>query len=464
MTEVGIKALIEPDVDQRKVREEASVIEKALGDISLTPDVSLPDREQAASAAKRGARRAGTFALRRGARRVAGSTGVDALDSLGVGSKGGGGAGGSSGGGGGGVAGDDLVPLAEKRNDLLRELIELFDEDFIEDGGAGEDDDGGSKIFQTIGSLGAGAVGGFLGSKLIDFLRDFKFPKPDVPDLPPLEPPEIPPLKAPDDLPTLQPPEDLPDIDVPPIPPLGLPDAIPDLGLPDDVPDLGVPDDVPPLEIPELPELPIAPPDFPIPIPVGSPSGTGTGTGDGSPDSSPESDPTGYPHGPAVGIPDTKPTGDGNIFPETVRENPKRSALAAGIIGTGAAAGVGLAMADGPLPFGDILGAKVAGTALAAGTGIAATGSAAADEGRNKPASADGSPGTPNASEGSPYRTSGRGNRAAESKQKTDIKVDQTVNVDVPIDQLKRELDRRQKEITDELERKLTRWLEGDRR
>lgn len=166
---------------------------------------------------------------------------------------------------------DDLVPMAEERNDLLRMLLEQQQEgDFVKAKKRG----GGSSGGLMGGALVAGALAAGLGSSLVSFLEaNFAWP-----DIPPVQPPNIPPLKAPD-LPELDAPN-IPPLKVPNLPPLKAPDA-PTLKLPEmptldvDAPTLDV--DAPTLNV-DAPTLDVKKPNW-IPIPVQSPTGSPDGNG-----------------------------------------------------------------------------------------------------------------------------------------------------------------------------------------
>jgi len=259
------------------------------------------------------------------------------------------------------------LELNERRNFLLEELLEAT--------GSGE---GGGLDGPTprgngglLGGLAGGAALLGLGALTIGGLGLGKLSDIEVPDIPPLEVPDIPPLKVPDvpqlgvpDIPDLGVP-DIPKLGVPDVPPLGVPDIpqlgvpnipdlgvpeIPDLGVPDipqlgvpDIPDLGVPD-LPKLEVPDIPPVPVAKPDW-VPLPIQNPSGSG--------DSSPslaDRVATGVTSNAAMTWNLLEEGGQGalNLAGDGVnyaKENPGKTAVGLGALG--------LAAADGPLPFGD---------------------------------------------------------------------------------------------------------------
>jgi hypothetical protein len=194
---------------------------------------------------------------------------------------------------------DENIDLNEERNDLLREMQED-----IERGNMS----GGRSILGTIGAaIGGGLTLGILGaSALIKFLKNFSWPKINIPDLPsniPVNAPKNIPLDAPDSVP----------LDVPDIPPLEIPE-------------------IPPLEVPEIDPLTIKKPDWlpltlkkPDWLPGGSSEDTGTDTDtgtdspptDNTPDDVPDIPPV--PQGPrnpfndgAYGSPDPAPTPPSN--------------------------------------------------------------------------------------------------------------------------------------------------------
>jgi len=254
------------------------------------------------------------------------------------------------------------LELNERRNFLLEELLESTG---TGDGGGldGPTPRGSSSLLGGVAGGGASLLG--MGALAIGGLGLGKLTDIKPPDIPPLEVPDIPPLKAPDapelkvpDIPKLGVPEipkleapNIPPLKAPDIPPLSVPDIpkldvpdIPALGLPE-IPDLGVPDP-PTLKVPDVPPIPVAKPDW-VPLPLKNPNGSGSGNG--SP-SVTDRVTTGVATNAAMTLDMVKQGGEAafNAAGKGVNYAAQNPWKTGGAIGA-----VGLAAADGPLPFGD---------------------------------------------------------------------------------------------------------------
>lgn len=256
---------------------------------------------------------------------------------------------------------EENIELNERRNELLEDL-----QDEIQQGNF----DRARRLGSAGGALGGLAIGiTLLGvSKLTSTLSNFSWPQ--LPEAPDIDAPEIPPLDVPDSVPVEVP--DTPSLDIPNIPPLDIPD-LPEFTWPD-LPEFSWPSlptftwpNLPDWTWPDLPEFSwpqIPQPDW-LPL-VGDPDGTDGGSGSGSSliDDVVSGGETAW---------DTV-AGAGEGAAEWAGENSGKAVAGGSLVAGGL-----LALADGPLPFGDAAGASVAaaggGGALLGGLlGGAATG------------------------------------------------------------------------------------------
>lgn len=181
---------------------------------------------------------------------------------------------------------DENIGLNERRNEILEEIEEGIERGNMSGGGRG--------LLGTIGGIvGGGLTLGVLGaSTLINFLKDFSWPKINIPDIPseiPVEVPQTIPVDAPDSIP----------LDVPDIPPLDVPE-------------------IPPLDVPEIDPLTIKKPDWlpielkkPDWIPLGEPEDTDTGTDTDTDTDTTDTPPTDIPDIPPVPQGPKNPFNDG---------------------------------------------------------------------------------------------------------------------------------------------------------
>lgn len=334
---------------------------------------------------------------------------------------------------------EDNLQLNERRNELLEDLVDMAEAGQLGgDGGRGRPL-GGIGSLLLGGGATLGTLGGVLGGQLMDFLKGFSLPEINIPDI---NVPDIPPLKVPD-IPSLDVPT-IPNLGVPNIPNLGVPE-IPNLGVPDNIPDLGVPDNIPNLGVPDIPNVGVDVP-FPVPIPIASPGGSGGGSGTGS--SSPGALDKIIA---AASIPAAQTANAAEGAANWAGKN-KGTAIGVGSL----VAGVGLAAADGPLPFGDAAGATVAG----AGGGTAILSSLLdGGSGTASATTADESSNTTSSTASTSSSSNRRPNRARESsRQKSEINYSPTINADFSdlerkIDRDIRELERRVSDIESTLDR-----------